>query len=437
MGQVGGPWRKTGSLSLIDDTFLVSFRIVQQKSTTVSILHDLPRPERPRRAVVSRLPDCYNDPRFWKQVTFGATLMKRIRFLMIGGFLGAGKTTAIARLARHYISLGKNVGLVTNDQAYDLVDTQSLRAQGFHVGEVPGACFCCKFNDLIETADALSERDQPDVIITEPVGSCTDLVATVIEPLRHLHGDQYEIGPLAVLLKPEHGRKILREDAGVGFSPKAAYIFLKQIEEADIVAINKIDKLSEEQRAELIDLVRQRFPRKTIVAVSGRDGHGFESLIELLDKPGTHHQVMMDVDYDVYAQGEAELGWLNCSAHLEGDSFWLDDVLLELLGRLRDELRNRDIEPAHLKIMGQSDGDSAVVNLVGSEADAELSLASQIETIEADLIVNARVAADPDQLEKIVIDTLGSLAVDLGLMHQVNNMQRFRPGRPEPTHRMQ
>ncbi|MFP6659744.1 MAG: GTP-binding protein, partial [Pirellulales bacterium] len=115
--------------------------------------------------------------------------MSRVRFLMVGGFLGAGKTTALARIARHFIDCGQRVGLVTNDQAYDLVDTQTLRAQGFDVGEVPGACFCCKFNDLVDTIAALSEDDAPDVILAEPVGSCTDLVATVIEPLRQFYRD--------------------------------------------------------------------------------------------------------------------------------------------------------------------------------------------------------------------------------------------------------
>ncbi|MCH5377350.1 MAG: cobalamin biosynthesis protein P47K, partial [Planctomycetes bacterium] len=43
-----------------------------------------------------------------------------IRFVMLGGFLGAGKTTAIARLAKHYVDGGRRVGIVTNDQAYDL-----------------------------------------------------------------------------------------------------------------------------------------------------------------------------------------------------------------------------------------------------------------------------------------------------------------------------
>ena len=46
-------------------------------------------------------------------------------------------------------SAGQRVGLVTNDQAQDLVDTNSLRAQGFPVEEVAGACFCCRFDDLV------------------------------------------------------------------------------------------------------------------------------------------------------------------------------------------------------------------------------------------------------------------------------------------------
>ena len=170
--------------------------------------------------------------------------MKSIRFLMIGGFLGAGKTTTIGRLAAHYVAQGLNVALVTNDQAYDLVDTHTLRAQGFQVGEVPGACFCCKFDDLIDTVGSLSDEKVPDIVIAEPVGSCTDLVATVIQPMRELFGDRFEMGPLVVLLKPVHGKKILSAEKGKGFSPKAEYIFLKQLEEADAIAVNKIDRLS-------------------------------------------------------------------------------------------------------------------------------------------------------------------------------------------------
>ena len=54
----------------------------------------------------------------------------QIKFIMVGGFLGAGKTTTLGRLAKYYSDQGLNVGVVTNDQAADLVDTNALRSQG-------------------------------------------------------------------------------------------------------------------------------------------------------------------------------------------------------------------------------------------------------------------------------------------------------------------
>jgi len=365
--------------------------------------------------------------------------MGRIRFLMLGGFLGAGKTTAIARLARYYTDQGKRVAIVTNDQAYDLVDTHSLRAQGFDVGEVPGACFCCKFNDLIETAERLTAETAPEIVITEPVGSCTDLVATVIEPLKHLHGDDYEVGPLAVLLKPEHGRKILRGEQNVGFSPKAAYIFLKQIEEADIVVLNKIDKLSAGEREELLGLVRKRFPNKQVLAASAKEGEGFDELVTALEGDPRSHASFMDVDYDVYAEGEAELGWLNCQVKAlspAGRKFKLDDLVLRIVATLSDALQTSGAEPAHLKVLGQSGVDTAIANLVESEVSPELSLASEIATSSAELIVNARVAVDPADLETVVTQAVEHVAREFGLEATISGMQRFRPGRPMPTHRM-
>jgi Ni2+-binding GTPase involved in maturation of urease and hydrogenase len=363
--------------------------------------------------------------------------MRKTRFLMLGGFLGAGKTTAIARLARHYMDQGQRVAIVTNDQAYDLVDTHSLRAQGFDVGEVPGACFCCKFDDLIETTSQLSAENSPDIVLTEPVGSCTDLVATVIEPLRHLHGDDYEVGPLVVLLKPEHGHKILRGEANVGFSPKAAYIFLKQIEEADLVVLNKSDKLSAGEREELLQLVRERFPGKQVLAASAKQGAGFDELVAALEATPSPHGTFMDVDYDVYAEGEAELGWLNCQVQAKADrSFALDQLVLRLVQALSTALQSAGAEPAHLKVLGQAAGDIAIANLVGSEASAELSLASEISTSSAELIVNARVAVDPADLETAVRTTVAKVARELSIEANVSGMQRFRPGRPTPTHRL-
>lgn len=365
--------------------------------------------------------------------------MSRVRFLMVGGFLGAGKTTTIARLARHFTEQGQRVGLVTNDQAFDLVDTESLRSQGFSVGEVTGACFCCKFNDLVETATRLAESELPDVIIAEPVGSCTDLVATVVEPLKHLYGEQYETAPYAVLLKPEHGRKILGGEADLGFSQKAAYIFLKQLEEADVVVVNKVDKLTAAERDDLVRKVRERFPGKEVLAVSARQGDGFDGLLEVLQRPAQARQAAMEVDYDVYAEGEAELGWLNCTIDLAAESsapFALDEVVLDYVRRLRGALAETDAEPAHLKVLAASGEATAIANLVGSSVEVELSLASGARAHACELIVNARVAVDPESLTRLVEAAAESLAADRGLTCEISGIQSFRPGRPVPTHRM-
>jgi Ni2+-binding GTPase involved in maturation of urease and hydrogenase len=363
--------------------------------------------------------------------------MKRTRFIMLGGFLGAGKTTAIARLARHWIAQGLKVGLVTNDQAYGLVDTESLRAQGFDVGEVTGACFCCKFNDLVATVKELSAEGQPDIILAEPVGSCTDLAATVIEPLRTLHATDYEIAPLAVLLKPEHGQKILADQPGLGFSPKAAYIFLKQLEEADIVAVNKVDQLAQSSREALLRQVRERFPGKQVLAVSARRGDGFDELIAAMDRPLSGPSPTPDVDYDIYAEGEAELGWLNCQVALErADLFDVDDVVLDFVSRLARAFGRSSVEPAHLKVLAAADGATAIANLVSSDARAELSLASGAKSNAVELTVNARVAIAPELLSELVEREVQSLGMDRHLLCRVTDLQSFRPGRPVPTHRM-
>ncbi len=360
--------------------------------------------------------------------------MHRVRFIMVGGFLGAGKTTTLARLARHYMDRGQKVGLVTNDQAEDLVDTHSLRSQGFPVAEIAGACFCCRFDDLVCKVGELEANARPDVILAEPVGSCTDLVATVVQPMKDLYGTRFEIAPYAVLFKPSHGLRILKNEADAGFSPKAAYIFHKQLEEADAIVINRLDELAPDQAAELAGLVAQRYPGVPVLRLSAKIGQGFEALTELLDWQGNFGRRILDIDYDTYAEGEAELGWLNSSVQLSAAApFALDELLLDVVRGVRAGLG--DAEVAHLKAIGLADGAFGVANQVSSRTEAELSLPSHARAPEAEVIVNARVALDPAVLEAKVREAVTMVCQRRGLTARWGKTQSFRPGRPQPTHR--
>jgi len=360
----------------------------------------------------------------------------RIRYIMIGGFLGAGKTTTLGRLAESYIRQGHRVGIVTNDQAEDLVDTNTLRSQGFNVGEVAGACFCCNFNQLIETIGQLGDAQKPDIILAEPVGSCTDLVATVIQPIKHLYDAEFDIAPYCVILKPSHGRRILRNEARSGFSPKAAYILKKQIEEADAILINRIDELAPATVDELAQLVAQHQPGVPVLRVSARTGDGFDTLTQFLAQDGDFGRRVLDIDYDIYADGEAELGWLNSNISVQSDSeFSMDQVLLDIINRLQESLAEVGAETAHLKAIGLWEGFFGVANLISSENQPELSLASNQNARSFALIVNARVVCDPEVLEKLVLAAVGEACRSIGATAEFRETRSFRPGRPVPTHR--
>ncbi|MEZ6055892.1 MAG: GTP-binding protein [Planctomycetaceae bacterium] len=361
----------------------------------------------------------------------------RIQFLMIGGFLGAGKTTTLGRLAAELTAQGKKVGIVTNDQATDLVDTHTLRSQGFDVGEVAGACFCCHFDELISTMERLSVGERPDVILAEPVGSCTDLVATVIQPIKQLFDAEFDIAPYAVILKPSHGTRILRNESGGGFSPKAAYILTKQLEEADAILINRIDELSPSEIEEITSLLREHYPNTPVLRISARTGAGFAELQELLQQRGDFGRKVLNIDYDIYAEGEAELGWLNASMTLQSDvDISLDNLLVQIIDRLRIRLEDEGAETAHLKAIGLWEGFFGVANLISSATPVELSLPSNCKVHSADVIVNARVACDPVVLEQLVREVANEVVADLGGSFEHRQSQSFRPGRPIPTHRM-
>lgn len=362
--------------------------------------------------------------------------MKPVKFVMVGGFLGAGKTTSLARLAREYMASGQRVGLVTNDQAQNLVDTNSLRSQGFTVQEVPGACFCCKFDELVERASSLKETERPDVILAEPVGSCTDLVATVVQPLKDLYRGEFQVAPYAVLFKPSHGLRILRNESS-GFSTKAAYIFRKQLEEADAIVINRADELSPAELDELKRLLADHYPGTPVLVVSAKTGQGFENLTHLLDQEGAFGQKILEIDYDIYAEGEAELGWLNTSMHLQSPvPFSMDEILLEAMTGIARSVMAFSGEVAHLKVIGLDDGGAfGVANLVSRWTGVELSLPANAMTQDMDLIVNARVAIDPDQLENDVRQVIEQVVSQRGMTVQYRQTQCLRPGRPTPTHR--
>ncbi|MEO1086216.1 MAG: GTP-binding protein [Acidobacteriota bacterium] len=364
----------------------------------------------------------------------------RARYVMIGGFLGAGKSTAVGALAHRLEDRGLKLGLITNDQGRGLVDTRSLRHQGFNVEEIAGGCFCCRFDSLKSAADRLTAAERPDVFIAEPVGSCTDLVATVSYPLRRLYGDSFEIAPLSVLVDPVRCARVLGLAEGRRFSAKVRYVYMKQLEEANVLVINKTDLLEPEKLDALRAELERRYPGRPIFAVQARTGEGLDAWFDHLDRESIPHHPTLEIDYQLYGEGEALLGWLNATLRLDAPgeldgNAWTEDFARRLQTRLRDV----GAEVAHLKMTLSPDadaaealpGDLALINLVNNDFVPELGerLAAPLQA--GQLVVNLRAEAAP-QLLRDALEAERGQTPHLALEH----LECFEPGQPEPTHRM-
>ncbi len=379
------------------------------------------------------------------EIRSGEPPVSKAVYIMIGGFLGAGKSTAMGRLARRLQGEGRSVGLITNDQASGLVDTTNLRSQGFDVEEIPGGCFCCRFDSLVEAARNLTDTTRPDVFLAEPVGSCTDLVASVSYPLRRIYGERFRIAPFSVLVDPFRALSVFDLRPGRRFSSKVTYIYRKQLEEADFIVINKCDAIDADDRESLREALSSSFPGREIFEVSARTGEGLELWFDRITTGEMPGGDAMDVDYETYADGEALLGWVNATARISSPGGVDTGALLETLAagvqaRLTGAASGgvcRDIAHLKMTIMPEGGvGDIALISLVRGDYVPELAQRLSAPLHAGELVVNLRAEAAPEVLREAVLEELAQHAASRGIEIEIEHLESFRPGKPTPTHRM-
>ena len=334
-----------------------------------------------------------------------------MKVYVLGGFLGAGKTTAIRALAKLLHDRGERVAVVTNDQGHALVDTAACRDSADVLQEIGGGCFCCRYGEL-EDALAAAADEGATVALAEAVGSCTDLVATVLSPLSERCIDRLQIAPLSVLVDPWRAQEIRG-----GALPDIRYLFEKQIQEADVVVLTRADL----DPPDIEPWIREIAGDVATARISSVTGAG------VADWLGTRPRRLaspLDIDYDRYAAAEALLGWANGRVVLTRDqAFSPRAVIRELFAHLAGE------PIAHLKVRVEEPADGWA-NLVRERGALVTGLDDlPEETRELRLLVNARIALPAAQLE----ERLREVAARMGARWQ--ELECFEPSRPVPVHR--
>ncbi|WP_035812316.1 GTP-binding protein [Jiangella gansuensis] len=373
----------------------------------------------------------------------------RVRFVALSGFLGAGKTTTLGALARLLETRGRRVAAITNDQGEQLVDTRVAATATGDVAEVTGGCFCCRFDDLEAVVTAAIERGA-DTVVAESVGTCTDLQATVVRPLRRRYGDGFTVAPLVAVVDPiRHaglGRSLTLRDE----RSDLAYLYDRQLADADVVAVNKIDATPREDVERTIADLRRRYPHAGVLAYSATTAEGLAALSGLVaDDDGDGAAAVaardLDIDYDRYAAAEAELAWLNHTVRLAPagagpvpPARWGAAALTHL----RTAAARNGWTIGHAKVAIEAGGRLTKLSLVDAArppvTDLDAAPGSTTTAGPATAVVNARIACRPQDLDEAV---LAAVAAADGVTGTVSTPHAgppasFAPTYPTPTHRI-
>ena len=359
---------------------------------------------------------------------------------LIGGFLGSGKTTAIIGAAKLLVVSGKKVGIITNDQGKFLVDTAFIRSQHLPVIEVSGGCFCCNFDDFTAHIDQIVAAYQPGVLFAESVGSCADMVATVIKPLLQFHPSQTPPTSFSVFVDSR-----LLELALLGkdlpFSDEVTYIFKQQINEAGLLVINKADLLSLERKRMVKKLAKEKYPLKQVVLQNSQNIVQVNKWLIYLEsgKAGLPDK-SLQLDYQRYAGGEAKLAWLDANVQFTIPKQHNFQVIINILKEITASVQKSVKSIGHIKFAICGENEDAV-KLGFTTLDDLTSLMhladEQLQNLHGNylkLIINIRVEGNAVDLKILVQEIIEKEVSRMGGNITFMQISSFYPSKPVPTH---
>ncbi len=324
----------------------------------------------------------------------------RTRFAVIGGYLGAGKTTLLVGLARYLKEKhGKNVAIITNDQGHVLVDTKYASEAGFDVREVVGGCFCSTFPEFVKNARSIVQASRPDVILAEPIGTSTNILSSVVEPLRAQYPEEFDVAPFLVVVDATRA---------AGLDRSKRLIPSHQVKEAEIVLLSKMDRLDAAGAERAVQAVKALAPDAKVMPYSARSGQGVGDIASLVLSAERSVKMRQSEDHRRFAAEKSAMSWYSSTSRLvPSDRVDLYDLAASVLRAAADSFPPDDL--AHVKVMITSPKVGAKMSLVADSVQTDGVRGSRYLGEEARLVVNARVMATPKRLGEVMMAAVESL----------------------------
>lgn len=352
-----------------------------------------------------------------------------LKIHLLSGFLGSGKTTAIIQACRLLKNQNIPVAVITNDQGARLVDGDLFTHLDISSGQVTNGCFCCNYNELNRTIHRLSTfsshagHNNPAVLFAESVGSCTDLIATVLKPLSQQHPDWQPT--ISVFADAGLLQSLLDDNTVSAFDSSVRYIYFKQLEEAQVIVVSKTDLLAD--IATLRTRMQEHYGEKIILYQNSFEQKDIAHWLTTLDStPFSTALPSLNINYDRYGAGEAKLAWLDQDLEIQSPSKKAQAAALALTHRLS----RVDCPIGHLKFL--LDGKIKLSFTTTGSTDDHHPEPGHTAT----LLINARVQTEPANLSNLVANAITAVEKEYECAIRTISKHCFQPGFPKPTHRI-
>ena len=164
-----------------------------------------------------------------------------------------------------------------------------------------------------------------------------------------------------------------------------------------------------------------------------------DNVIDCIEDESIAGRRLLEIDYDIYAEGEAELGWVNLSARLleVSSAIDLDHLASGLVSKIASKVTDAAVRSRTSKFQCSVVIAKRLPMWFRMTCRWMSGLAAKRSVIgDLQIVINSRVAIDPKKLEEICHDAVVEVTssydatLELGLSHAL------RPGRPVPTFRV-
>ena len=163
--------------------------------------------------------------------------MDKIRFMVVSGFLGAGKTTTMIALAEY---MDRNIGktaIIANDLGANLVDTSLTQTSGCTVAEIGNDCICYQMDNTVDQIRRLRDKEGATFVMSDIPGCGVGALDHVYRTLHDDNADEFTLSPFMVMVDPERLRMIMPEHADINLPEELVYLLKLQLEEADLIVL--------------------------------------------------------------------------------------------------------------------------------------------------------------------------------------------------------